>query len=379
MFFLLQFWFGLLGNSLFSLKLLTWTILVTTDLIIYKLATRISPGQKFTPYLATLVFVLLNLGFGGNALWFDLVVTLLFVLCCLFLESKQLFLAGVAFGLAIVTKQTSLIGVIPISTYIKSQPIKARRSQVTQTLLGLLIIVLPTLFYLAINYQLRDFFLWVFKFAPVLSQYSYKPVTQKGLLLSTLFIIQLSLCLKKKPLLAAWGIVGLFFLFPRFEYFHLQPMLPFFALALVPLAKKNWKFAPWLILFPVLIIATRSIIRDWHKPDRFYEQDSLSIISWIRSHSSPGEKIFLLNTWDQIYLLTNTLPATKPWFHYLPWYLKFDSVQDKIVSDLNSIRPKLIISQNLPENPQNQVESFVLNNYQITTQINQQFTVWQPK
>jgi hypothetical protein len=128
-----------------------------------------------------------------------------------------------------------------------------------------------------------------------------------------------------------------------------------------------------------ILFSLRQINRSWDRPPRFYEESTISMGSWLKLHTDPGERIFLLNTWDHIYVLSETLPATNPWYPYLPWYLAYDSVETGIIQDLMTIKPKYIISENLKSEASNRIESYVYTYYLPSLVLNNRFTVWTPK
>ncbi len=79
------------------------------------------------------------------------------------------------------------------------------------------------------------------------------------------------------------------------------------------------------------------------KVDRFFEPAILEVVGYIKNKTEPNEPIFVLNTWDNIYALSDTLPATKPWVPQFSWYLELPGIQEDMVNDLGKTRPKIIV------------------------------------
>ncbi|MBP9759599.1 hypothetical protein KBD45_07950, partial [Candidatus Dojkabacteria bacterium] len=56
-----------------------------------------------------------------------------------------------------------------------------------------------------------------------------------------------------------------------------------------------------------------------------------------------SNNIYVINYWDNIYALTNTIPATKPLIPYIPWYLNFGDNKTEILNDLKTEMPDEIV------------------------------------
>lgn len=84
-------------------------------------------------------------------------------------------------------------------------------------------------------------------------------------------------------------------------------------------------------------------MRNYNEGTRFYETDVRDIVSYVKSNTRRGGRIFVLNYWDSVYALSGTLPATDPWIPQLSWYMDKPGVQEKMVSDLKSAKPELVL------------------------------------
>jgi len=375
---ILWFWTKLAGINLISLKLLTWTTIVSVDIFVYKVARKVYPQGNFRPLIALAIYVLLMTSFDGNALWFDLLITLFFLLILISIQTKKIVLAGFFLSLALLTKQNSII-ILP-ALIIAGQAVNLSKQK--HFLLNVAKGAFPALgisaAMLFLTGVLDDAIIWIFKFPPTLVTYSFQSPTLKFAGILTV-ITYLLLFLSPTRTIAIWGLTGLAFIYPRFELFHIQPALPFVALALARYEK--FRTSPLLLVCTIIIIAYSSIhiLHNWRKPDRFYEDSTIATVEWLKSNTDRGEKIYLLNTWDHIYVLSNTIPSIKPWFHYLPWYLNYNGVQQSIISNLKNNPPRLILSENISAPPETDIEKFVMANFLPTSVLNERFTLWQPK
>jgi hypothetical protein len=149
--------------------------------------------------------------------------------------------------------------------------------------------------------------------------------------------------------LVFWSIFGALGVVPRWELFHFQPGLPFIAISLatISLGFPKFKvaekaiFLVGLILFSIVIV--RQTARIWGQEDRFFEKDTLEVASYLKEHTEEGERVFVLNTWDNIYVLSGTVPATRPWIPHLAWYMELPKVQEQMVKDLSDSPPNIIV------------------------------------
>ena len=84
-------------------------------------------------------------------------------------------------------------------------------------------------------------------------------------------------------------------------------------------------------------------MRNFNEGTRFYEQDVQDVVSYIKSNTNMQDRIFVMNWWDNIYALSDRLPATDPWVPQLSWYMELPGIQDKMVENLMESKPKMII------------------------------------
>ncbi len=97
-------------------------------------------------------------------------------------------------------------------------------------------------------------------------------------------------------------------------------------------------------------------------------------VLYVKYNTSPNDRIFVLNYWDNIYSLTDTLPSTKPWVPQLSWYMDMLGIQEKMVEDLKDNPPKFVVykpytSYGLSSYVPQKVYVYLTENYKIVENI----------
>ena len=155
---------------------------------------------------------------------------------------------------------------------------------------------------------------------------------------------------KKDADLIIWSVFAGLGVYPRFELFHFQPAMPFLAIGAAIVILQTFKnpkiifriaLAGYLLI--LLVISGRFAMRNWDGEARFYGQEEKNVSSFVKSSVDPEEEIYVLNYWDSIYAMTDTLPATRPLIPYLPWYLEYEDKTDGIIRDLITDMPELVV------------------------------------
>jgi hypothetical protein len=93
----------------------------------------------------------------------------------------------------------------------------------------------------------------------------------------------------------------------------------------------------------LVVMLSRIIIRDWGQGDRFYDPGLLKAANYIDNKTEDGSQIFILNAWDSVYSLSNTLPAVRPWIPHLSWYMELEGVQEEMINDLETSKPSVVV------------------------------------
>ena len=376
--------YKIFGVGLWQLKIYTWALILLTDLLLYGIVKKVWNNRIALISLA--FYIPLQLFYEGNGLWFDLALAPIALIIFYFLKKKNYSWAGVFWALAFLVKQTAFWFLIPIGLMFVSKKIleKARKF-----VLGAIFVFLPSLLIIWALGILPDFIYWAFKFAigilPKASgQISFPTLRQLVIALIPFSILGLLPFVlksnKERVELSTWVIFGFLGAFPRWGLFHFQPALPFLAIAggLVFARIKKLKpvFASLLVAYAVLILIlfSRFYTREWGKGDRFFEPDVLRITSYVKEKTRSNDKIYLLNAWDSVYALSDTLPAARPWIPHLAWYMELPGAQEDIVSDLDIVRPRFIVQGEYSEvglgsyKPK-LIDEFISQNYEVGDKI----------
>jgi hypothetical protein len=177
-----------------------------------------------------------------------------------------------------------------------------------------------------------------------------------------------------------WALVGSLGAYPRFEYFHIQPAVPYLALATGIFFSNSFlksKRMKVFLIFYVLggvYLFGGFFMRNFNEGTRFYEQDVRDVVSYVDLNTTPLDKIFIMNWWDNVYALSDRLPAINPWVPQLSWYTEIPGIQDKMVEDLSISKPKLVLLYPYSESglsayiPQ-KVYTYVMQNYKLKEKV----------
>lgn len=366
--YLLSLFSGFFGYKPYVFQLLTWLVIITTDILIYKISLDLFK-KRHPALLSVIFFVFFSIPFQVNGLWFDLVQTPLILLTVYYFykfldektikPSKNLLFASIAFWIAILVKQQIVhLGILILVISI----IKFRGKTFFLLRKNLLILLLPVItiaailmFFLAKG-TLEDIIYWAFYF-PL-----FKAGTQPGyFLLPTIkqLIILISLLSVFAPLIVKSEIKGKFltlstftmvlFTYPRFDYFHLVPAVATFSL-LVPKLLNHIKFHKQHIpivsipLFLLIIFSMKYYSNNINRQIRFFEPSIYQSAQKINENLGKENKIFLLNAPDQLLVITNKLPI-KPWADDFPWYFEGTDLDKKVIMGLENDKPKFVLFQ----------------------------------
>ena len=385
----LSIFYKIFGLGLVQLKVYTWILILATDFLLYWVAKRL--WDKKIALLSLLFYIPLQIFYEGNGLWFDLALAPLALAIYYNLEKKKYLWAGIWWGIAFFTKQTAIWFVIPIFFTILHTPFnKAKKIALGAAAVSLIFFLALLLLGLW-----ADFWLWAVKFGVAKLPLSYgqmKFPTIRLFLIAALpfFILTLTtLRLKKSYSVLSWVIFASLGVVPRWELFHFQPALPFLAIGLGIITSELSRLrqveriavAIGLLLFAVVI--SRQGIRDFRGGTRFFEPEVLKIADYINDNTEKDEEIYLGNAWDSIYVLSETIPAGRPWLPYLSWYLEVHGIQDVVVDDLVLDPPNLIVLGEYQESglgsyKPKAIDSFILENYKLTDKIDG-YEIWRLK
>jgi hypothetical protein len=377
--------FKIFGLGIIQLKIFTWVLIAVTDLLIFLISKRLY-GKKVA-VISTMVFAVIQTYFDGNGLWFDLALSSLALINFYFVREKKYLAVGVITSLMFLTKQTAFWFFVPLLAEIVATK-KETKKNIVKLLKGAVFTGVVFLVGISLWGVLGDFWFWVIKygiFTLPLSQGQIQLPGIRSLVVSLYpFLILLLYMLKKArnpKYLILWVFAGAMAAYPRFEFFHFQPALPFLALgAGLTLSRinlpKGFIIKTFLTLYLVgfLYLFSSFFIRNYNEGTRFHENDVQRVVEYVRNNTSPEDKIFVINWWDHVYALTDTLPATRPWVPQLEWYQELPGIKEKEVRDLSVNRPKLIVFQNrsdfgLSSYIPDKVLEFVMSDYIVKEKI----------
>jgi len=412
----LAIFYKIFGISLFNLKIYTWVLILLTDLLIYWVAKKITKREKVA-LLSLAFYVLWQPFFEGNGVWFDLVLAPLALLIFYFLWNKEFFWSGIFSGLAVLVKQTAFWFILPIGFtfwFLKNLKFKSIKKFLT----GLTVPLVIFLVYLIKVGIFQDFYFWAIQFGigylphapgqfqlPTLKQFLALGVPYAFIIPAIWFLIKKVKIQEKGQILIllVWCFFASLGIFPRWGYLHFQPFLPFLAIisgilisyfracektsfAYINISYKRLYWAAYLVLIILgtIYLQVRFYRLNWQKADRFFEEETLEAAVWLKENTYPGEKIFILNSWDHLYALTNTLPANSPWVPTLPWYMEYPGIQEEIVADLEKEKPKLVVfepyrEKGLGSYRPEKIDKFLRENYLNTKIIAGRFWILEPK
>jgi hypothetical protein len=348
----LTLFYKIFGAGVWQIKAYSYILIIASDLVVFWVARRLFSLK--TAILALALFIPLQLLYEGNGLWFDYLMAPLALLSFYFIREKRYLMAGFLWGLAFFTKQTAFWFLPGVVYLFWSNNFWYKIKEFACGALIVTTIIFVTFLFLGI---LPSFLYWAFEFgigvlpgaAGQVSLPEFKP------LLIALFpfsILAFGLIKDRKRffLITFWAVLGIMGAFPRWELFHLQPALPFLAigvaLVITNLNRHN-KLSVGILAAYLLLTSFlwyRVLIRDWREPDRFLEPSVIKTAEMVKSLTGPDERIFILNSWDSLYALSDRMPAVKPWIPQLPWYLSLPSVKISLVGDLLDSPPALIVT-----------------------------------
>lgn len=352
----LSIFFKIAGTGIVQLKLFTWGLILITDLLVFWLSAKI--WNRKVALFSLIAFIFWSLFYDGNGLWFDLMLAPLALVTFYLLNKKNWFWAGAIWGIMFFTKQTAFWFLIPIGFDLLRQPLRSNplKRTIKQFIAGLLTFLPVALGAIYIFKVLPDFFYWAIKYGIFILPRSSGQIQfpdLRTLLVAVLpFAIIVPFYLKKKSKslnLVLWGFAGILGAYPRFEFFHFQPSIPFLAiasaLAFSEFKKDKGFIKTFLTLYLIgsIFLFSNFLLRDWGEGVRFFETNVQDIVSYVKANTKPDEKIFVMNWWDSIYALSGTLPAVRPWVPQLPWYQDLPGIQEKEVADLMNAKPKMIL------------------------------------
>jgi hypothetical protein len=378
----LEVWFfSLTGLSILTIKILTIIFILACDATVFTFCLKLSKSYS-RALLALSFYIILQVSFGGNALWFELALTpfLLFSLYLLyfFKDRRNLILSGFLLAVAVLIKQNAVLFLIPVSLLLYQQ---RRLKEVVYFILPGLLLSLFLFIWLAVNKLGADFFNLAVKLPLTFSHqpgFLLFPSSREWLLILTLFL----------PIIFAWKnlkyrvfwllitLVSLSFALQRYEDFHLQILIAVGAI-LISLADKSSS----LIMGAVaLLIFSRAAKQNFRIPDRFIDQETLGLSQKIKQYPS----VYLLNAPELSYFFAGKFPP-KPWATNFPWNFEGTDIGERMITNMEDNQTVIVEGQRsggsqftLGNYIPSDIDQFINDNYQVEDHFGG-FEIWKRK
>lgn len=369
---------NIVGFTPLMVKLATYTIVVLCDLLVYRAALLF--GTSRSALATLLLYILWQISFEGNGLWFDLALIPIAVLGFYGLvqwlrkqRARWLVLTSATLLASILVKQTGVWFVfVAAVTLVFYKHYRAAGRLLLLVLLGLLLFSLAG--YLIWG---AEFLYWTIWF-PVVDQKqtagfvllpSLHEIALVGLLLLPVSIALLVGERGKRRIFLLWIVAGSLSAFPRWALFHLQPALPFLALFVGLGLTRTPKYMFLSMVFPAVYIVFM-IQGSAGSGDRFVTKEVLTTTEILKREVGNAD-LFILGAPQLLYVLSFYTPP-RPWADLFPWYyqVREGRLETQALRSLETNPPGFVLRAPITEDrleyrfrPQ-KIEQWVDKNYQ---------------
>ncbi len=355
----LTFLYRIFGYNLPVLKIFTWSLILTSDVLIYLIIKKIA--NKKLAVVGLLFYVLTQPFLEGNQLWYELAMVppILLGICFLFKNNSNwnIFLAGLFLGIAVLVKQNSIVYLLFCIPYLLYRERQIKKILIF--LIGPSILALSFIGILFFSNSLIWFLNWIFvypmTFWKTFPGYVQMTITLRQTAVLILLAIPLlwSLIVLRKRilkdnilLLSLGGYLISFILFyPRFGFLHFQSGLTFYAIFLGILLSRL-KIRPIIIFLYGLtvfgLISVPVIKADWQKETRFWSNHDLQLAKIIQEKTAGPGRIYLLGLNSNYYTFMKKLPP-KPWMDNFGWCFEYPGMQKEVIADWSKDNLKNIV------------------------------------
>lgn len=355
----------LFGYQPLPYQILTWLLILITDIAIFLTASKVAKSHK-KALISTLFFASLSVPFGINGLWYDLVQTPFIITAVYFfgrhLEKKRdnnnLLISSVSLAIAFFIKQQALWLILWFLAVLAYKKWKDKKKLLWSAFVMIAPVIIGfglELLFILPKGIFKDFVTWTiylpFFKASQMPGYIFLPTLRQATTLGLLYLFFLLPILKKgflEKFFFFTSVILILFAYPRFGLFHLIPSLSILALIFFS-TTINFKKPKSITSFVLLLIPIFFILAilsyfpgNWTKEVRFFEKDIYTLADTIKKINVSGKPIFLQNVSGQVLVISGTLP-TKPWADSFPWYLEMPSVQANIIGSILNEKPDVVV------------------------------------
>lgn len=334
--------------------------------------------------VVNLLYLIWQPFFEGWVLWLDTFLPLFFLPAFYFLIKNKLFLTGLFLGMGIVFKQTAIPLAGLIFLYISWE--KRKLQPMINYSTGVCLTLFLMLLYLTNIGVLNDFIYWTIIFnLTVFAQYGTSIPATVGFVNRIIFVYVISLLVflhkdRRIVLVLTIFILGSFVsIFDRADFVHLQPSLPFVAVAtaLGFFSIKNKKIVLAVIfIYTFVTLWWLNIFYNGHTSEKvfFFDENTKRIASKIEEYTNPNDKIFIFGAIPHLYQMTNTIPAGNIFVFQFPWFLQV--AEGRILEGIKKDQPDIIVSDRSVqiENQKitdfaKEIDQYIQKNYGVINQI----------
>lgn len=338
-------------NDEYSARVWLIGIVIITHLLLFLVSKEILKSKR-KALLVNFLYLIWQPFFEGWVLWLDTFLPLFLLPAFYFLINKKYFLMGLFLGMGIVFKQT----IIPLAGLIFLYILWERRKfgPIIKYFIGVGLPLMVVVLYLISRGVLNDFIYWTVIFnLTVFAQHGTSAPATLGFVTRITFVYAMSLLVflyKDRKIVSILSIflLGSFVsIFDRADFVHLQPSLPFAAVAttLGFFSIRNKKIMlVTVLIYTFVTIWWLRIFYQGHISNKvfFFDEQTKKVASKIKEYTSPNDKIFIFGPVPHLYQMTETIPAGDIFVFQFPWFLKV--AENRILEGMIKDQPKFIVS-----------------------------------
>lgn len=373
---ILNLYYFFFGFSVSTLRLFQLFFVISFDIFLFVILYKLTKS-KFATFFSLMFYIFWQPMLEGNGLWFDQ-FTLPFLLSGYYFtlialkkskSTREIIFAGIAIGLALITKQTTAYILLGLLMFILLMIIIRKKNYLIKlTKIVLLALLLP-LIQLVLMFLLgigKEYIFWTIKFPINLRSdpnYIINPNIVGDYPQIALVIIGIILLLfafyivrsEKFELIYSlvWLISSLLLIFPRWTLTHLQIPYLFLTLSYAETIKSldqiNFNRLQKIIILLLGMILLVFILRNekryiydhFNKENRFYNKNTKSIINQIKLIKG-NDSYFLFGNTEYYYAYMQEPPLIKPYIQLFPWNTGIPGTQEELINKLEKIDIKYV-------------------------------------